>query len=272
MSNSLHNFFSGNQNMPLRTHGSVEDLIRNVLGNRFIDKKVEEEEPIIEVASLKPAEIDKPKKSEPKKESKPEDEPQLIEEFCDGCDSPLSACSCQIDSGDSVVIPIDLSDEDSYYEEDEGEEELTPFQKITQQIKRKSDFEPDREEYLNTDGIGTKKKEKVPVKPISKHYTFYRDVDEVFECKVTIEGTMSTASARMILNCDTWNLVFYGKIRRDGTCLIPIKKLSVLPSGTTGRASLEVIVDDVVFYPWENAFRVEESRKVKVQIKGKSNK
>ncbi len=55
--------------------------------------------------------------------------------------------------------------------------------------------------------------------------------------------------------------------------MVPIKKLSIFPEGTTGRASLEVIVDDVVFVPWESPFKVEESRKVKIDkvvVKGRN--
>ena len=56
--------------------------------------------------------------------------------------------------------------------------------------------------------------------------------------------------------------------------MVPLKKLSLFPDGTTGRAQLEVIVDDVIFIPWESPFKVEESRKVKINtvvVKGRNS-
>jgi hypothetical protein len=235
----------------IKAHGSVEDLIRNVLGNSFMQAAPQQVLPVADPVMDEPIDI-------PKLEDKPIPPPKKKEEpRCGDCDQPISGCICQFDE-------VEFDDDHS-----EDEEDLSPFQRVLrsgQYKETKSETSP----YKKSDGIGLPPKEKVPVKPISKHYTFYRDKDEVFECKVTIEGTMSTATARLILVTDTWNLVFYGKIKKDGTCLIPIKKLSVFPIGTTGRATLEVVVDDVVFSAWEDAFRVEESRRVKVQIKGKS--
>jgi hypothetical protein len=215
----------------------------------------------------------------PKKEKKVVPKP-----VCNECKMPESECICGIEDEDELEGgDFTFQDPSEKYidfiepgeVEEEDEVELTPFQQVLRSGKfKKPDASPEKERierFQNTDGIGLKpRQEKLPVEPISKYYPFYRDRDEVFECKVTIEGTISTATARLILVTDTWNLVFYGKIKRDGTCIIPIKKLVVFPQGTTGRATLEVVVDDVVFSPWENAFRVEESKKVRVQIKGKS--
>lgn len=275
----------------MRTHGSVEDLIRSTLGARFIESQPQptqdnanapkqqvnpEQFGKIEIPALEEiSEIDRnvePPKREKRQQSKP---------VCSECKMSESDCICGVDDDtdgnftfeDPSEKYIDFIDPEEI--EDDEAEELTPFQKVIMSGKFKT---PDKqaeksgvEKFQNTEGIGLKpKQERVPVEPISKYYSFYRDRDEVFECKVTIEGTISTATARLVLNTDTWNLVFYGKIKRDGTCIIPIKKLVVFPQGTTGRATLEVVVDDVVFSAWENAFRVEESKKVKVQIKGKS--
>jgi len=265
--NPFHQIFNNMNNGPqMRVHGSVEDMIRGVLGNAFAETvpQTDNTEKISEIPDY--AENDKIETIEP---PKPKEKPKKIEKYCDSCDRPESKCICdeefdEVDyGGDSEV-----EDEDDFIE---PEEELSPFEEVVKKLKSSKPANT-KPEYQNTQGIGLKPKEKIPAKPISKHYPFYRDIDEVFECNVTIEGTMSTATVRLILNTDTWNLVFYGRIKKDGTCLIPIKKLSILPGGTTGRATLEVVVDDVVFYPWENAFRVEESRKVQVQIKGKSSK
>ena len=274
--NGFHNIFNNmSQGPQLRTHGSVEDMIRAMLGNNFItQEQPQEPAPVMEIQQFpieqEPSIIQPPT---PKDSGLSSKSTKPIEKYCDVCDKPESKCVC-------LELPIDQDEEEIDYQDEadleieieDDEDDIPPFQKIVRSGKFKSKETGSSTKYQNTDGIGLKPKEKIPAKPISKHYPFYRDIDEVFECNVTIEGTMSTATVRLILNTDTWNLVFYGKIKRDGTCLIPIKKLSVLPSGTTGRATLEVVVDDVVFYPWENAFRVEESRKVQVQIKGKSSK
>ena len=264
MNSNFNNILSGlNNQMGVRTHGSVEDLIRSTLGASFMEnmpkKEEPKEEPPIEI-NPNPEPPKPPKKKEPK-------EPQ-----CEECGLPVSICACSVedeeDPGDQEEY--DEIDYGADFEEEEDLDELPPFQRVLRSGEFKAK-EPEKKFYKNTEGIGKPQpKEKVPVKPITKHYVFYRDMDEVFECKVTIEGTMSTATARLVLNTDNWNLVFYGKIKRDGTCLIPLKKLTIFPSGTSGRATLEVVVDDVMFVPWENAFKVEESRKVKVQIKGKS--
>lgn len=264
MNPNFNNILSGlNSQAGVRTHGSVEDLIRATLGSNFMDNmsKAEElaPEPPIEI-NPNPEPPKPPKKKEPK-------EPQ-----CEECGLPVSICACTLeDSEDESQEGYDEIDYGAEFDDEEDDlDELPPFQRVLRSGEFKTK-ESEKKFFKNTEGIGkTPPKEKVPVKPITKHYVFYRDMDEVFECKVTIEGTMSTATARLVLNTDNWNLVFYGKIKRDGTCLIPLKKLTIFPSGTSGRATLEVVVDDVMFSPWENAFKVEESRKVKVQIKGKS--
>jgi len=281
--------FGGSQ---VRTHGSVEDLIRTTLGARFIENTPPQSQEAPAAAQPSPAEefgkMEIPSLNEisnpevPVKENVKKRTPKI----CEGCSMVIDSCVCPTEEDDDFNADGDftLDDPSENYidfidpEDLDSEDELTPFQKVLKSgiYKKKSDtIEDDRtsrgNRFQNTDGIGLKpRQEKPPVVPISKYYSFYRDRDEVFECKVTIEGTISTATVRLLLNTDSWNLVFYGKIKRDGTCIIPIKKLVVFPQGTTGRATLEVVVDDVVFSAWENAFRVEESKKVRVQIKGKS--
>lgn len=283
-----NNIFGGSQ---VRTHGSVEDLIRSTLGARFIEAQPPQEEPTqinknvpadsfgkIEIPSLEEISEVNRNINSPKKERRPSPKP-----VCNECKMTESECICGLEDDEAENGDFTFQDPSEKYIdfiepdgiEDDWEEELTPFQQVLRSGKFRKPGESTEkqriERFQNTDGIGLKpRQERLPVEPISKYYSFYRDRDEVFECKVTIEGTISTATVRLLLNTDTWNLVFYGKIKKDGTCIIPIKKLVVFPQGTTGRATLEVVVDDVVFSPWENAFRVEESKKVRVQIKGKS--
>jgi hypothetical protein len=112
------------------------------------------------------------------------------------------------------------------------------------------------------------KEEEEPVKiqlNRKNEYVLHRDADEIFECSVNIEGGSSASTqARLIIKTDSWSLLFEGTIKRSGTCVIPIKKLHILPEGTTGEAILEVIVDDLIFVPWERPFRVATSKKVSV--------
>jgi hypothetical protein len=99
------------------------------------------------------------------------------------------------------------------------------------------------------------------------HYKIYRDRDETFECKISVEGaTLSNSFVRLILESDSWNILFTGKIYRDGRCVVPLKKMSIFPEGTIGKAHLEVIIDDSIFVPWEETFQVEGAKKVKVEI------
>ena len=105
----------------------------------------------------------------------------------------------------------------------------------------------------------------------NNYYKLYRDRDETFECKVNVEGAaLSNSSARLILESEVWNLVFSGKIYKDGRCIIPLKKMTVLPEGTIGKARLEIIIDDTIFVPWEDAFMVEGLKKVSVEILSKN--
>lgn len=100
------------------------------------------------------------------------------------------------------------------------------------------------------------------------YYKLYRDKDETFECKISVEGTsLVNSSVRLMLETDAWNLVFFGKIYKDGRCVVPLKKMSVFPEGLVGKARLEVIIDEMMFIPWEETFIVEGAKKVTVEIK-----
>jgi hypothetical protein len=103
-------------------------------------------------------------------------------------------------------------------------------------------------------------------------YKLYRDKEETFECNVTVEGaSLSSSQARIIIDTSDVNLVFYGKIYKDGRCLVPLKKMKNLSEETRGRIRLEVIVDDTLFIPWESPCKVEGAKKVKIEIKPKKS-
>jgi len=103
-------------------------------------------------------------------------------------------------------------------------------------------------------------------------YKLYRDREENFECNISIEGAaLSSASTRIVIDTSLFNLVFYGKLYKDGKCLIPLKKMTMFPEGTRGQMRLEVIVDDTVFSPWESSCVIEGAKKVFVDVKQKKN-
>lgn len=101
----------------------------------------------------------------------------------------------------------------------------------------------------------------------SDKYKIYRDKDEVVEFKIGVTGvTLTQASARITLDADPWNVVFHGKIYSDGRCVIPLRKMTLYPEGTTGKITLEVILDGQLFTPWEETFIVEGHKKVNVEL------
>ena len=103
------------------------------------------------------------------------------------------------------------------------------------------------------------------------HYKFYRDRDETFECKISVEGSsLVNSTARLMLETDQWNIFFTGKIYADGRCVVPIKRLAILPEKCIGKARFEVVIDDNIFVPWEQTFIV-ISKKITVEIKPMSN-
>lgn len=98
-------------------------------------------------------------------------------------------------------------------------------------------------------------------------YKFYKDKPENFECNVTIEGaSLSKSRARLVLENSEYNIIFEGNIDDNGKCIIPVKKLSILPEGLTGKLKLEVIVeDDTYFSPYQSDFTVAVNKKVTVE-------
>jgi len=102
----------------------------------------------------------------------------------------------------------------------------------------------------------------------SSLYKIYRDKEEIFECNISVQGAkLSSSQVRLVFDHEICNLVFYGKIAKDGKCAVPLKKMNFYPEKSTGRVRLEVIVDDTIFIPWEETFIVEGAKKVTVQIK-----
>ena len=105
-------------------------------------------------------------------------------------------------------------------------------------------------------------------------YKLYTDKQENFECQVYLEGTsLSKAKARLVVESNNFNIMFNGKINKDGKCQIPIKKLKgLIDEDTTGNIRLEVIAEDTFFTPWESDFEVDASKKVTVEVKSQTTK
>lgn len=105
------------------------------------------------------------------------------------------------------------------------------------------------------------------------YYKLYKDKAEDFTCDIAIEGvSQSDTEVRLIVESDEWTLMFTGEVK-NGQCVIPMKKLSILNEGTKGTIRLEVNADGTLFTPWEDSFVVKASKKVTVKVnEGKSNK
>ena len=100
-------------------------------------------------------------------------------------------------------------------------------------------------------------------------YKLYTDKQENFECQIYLEGTsLSKAKARLVVESGDLNLMFNGKIDKNGKCQVPIKKLrGLLDENDNGNIKLEVIAEDTYFQPWQSEFTVDTAKKIKVEIK-----
>ena len=103
-------------------------------------------------------------------------------------------------------------------------------------------------------------------------YKLYTDKQEIFECKIYLEGaSLTQATSRIIVETKDLKLMFEGTIDKDGNCKVPIKKLRGLVSeDTKGTMKLEVIAEDTYFLPWESDFEVDTAKKIKVEVKQQS--
>jgi hypothetical protein len=108
------------------------------------------------------------------------------------------------------------------------------------------------------------------VDPLLDYYKLYRDREEQFECNISVTGaSLATAQVRLIFDTTSINVVFYGKLYKDGKCLVPLQKMTMFPEGTRGQLRLEVVVDDTMFVPWESSCIVEGAKRVTVDVKQK---
>lgn len=105
-------------------------------------------------------------------------------------------------------------------------------------------------------------------------YTLYTDKSEDFKCNIGVEGAdITNTHARLVLENSTMNILFEGRVDKNGDCVIPIKKLKhILPEGVEGNLKLEVIADDTYFSPWEDNFIVKVNKRVTVEVTNDTRK
>ena len=105
-------------------------------------------------------------------------------------------------------------------------------------------------------------------------YKLYTDKIEKFSAKIRLEGaSLKDSKARLVIESESFDLMFKGTIDTDGVVNIPVKRLrGLIDENTTGNIKLEIIAEDTYFVPWESTFEVETSKKVTVEIKSQSSK
>ena len=101
----------------------------------------------------------------------------------------------------------------------------------------------------------------------------YTDKSEIFECNVSLEGaSIKNSKLRAILKFDDKNLMVEGKINSNGKGKIVFPKLkNISEEGEVGKMELEVIAEDAYFQPYEEAFKVETSKKATVEVLNKKS-
>lgn len=98
------------------------------------------------------------------------------------------------------------------------------------------------------------------------YYKIFTDKNENFICDIHIEGaSLDKSQVRLIIESENWNLMIPGDLI-DGKCVIPLKKLDLLPENQCGKIKLEVIAEGSVIVPWEKTYKVCRSKKVTVNL------
>jgi len=97
-------------------------------------------------------------------------------------------------------------------------------------------------------------------------YTIYLDNEETFECEVSIKNaSIKDSSARLIIESDDINLVFFGTVSKD-TITVPIKSLKkYFTESDKATIKLEVIVENNLVTPWESELLFDSYNKVEIK-------
>jgi len=97
-------------------------------------------------------------------------------------------------------------------------------------------------------------------------YKIYLDKDFAFECEAAIKNaSYKNSSARLLLESDDVNLVFYGNVDKN-TINVPIKSLKkYFTEKDSAKIKLEVIVENQLVTPWESEVEFENYNKVEIK-------
>lgn len=97
-------------------------------------------------------------------------------------------------------------------------------------------------------------------------YKIYLDKEETFECEASIKNSSyKNAKARLIIESDNLNLVFYGDLNKN-TISVPVKSLKkYFSEKDTAKIKLEVIVENQLVTPWESDVEFETYNKVEIK-------
>jgi hypothetical protein len=140
-------------------------------------------------------------------------------------------------------------------DEDIIDQSLNPYNNSSEDFIE--DIKPDFEEIYEDSN---------PIHNDNESYVLYKDKSEEFICDIAIEGvSQKDTEVRLIIESSDWTLMFKGEVK-NGKCVIPLKKLSILNEGTIGNIKLEVNADGNLFTPWEDEFIVKVSKKVTVSL------
>tara|TARA_R100001015_G_C4635340_1_gene204753 strand:- start:3466 stop:4026 length:561 start_codon:yes stop_codon:yes gene_type:complete len=103
-------------------------------------------------------------------------------------------------------------------------------------------------------------------------YKLYTDKIENFEAKIKLEGaSIKKSKARLVIEAEGFDVMFKGTISDTGKVKVPVKRLrGLIDENTQGKIRLEVIAEDTYFIPWESKFKVEQSKKVTVEVLSQS--
>jgi len=97
-------------------------------------------------------------------------------------------------------------------------------------------------------------------------YTIYLDKEENFLCEASIKNSSyKNASARLIIESEDINLVFFGSVEKD-TISVPIKSLKkYFTENDSAKIKLEVIVENQLITPWESEVQFDNYNKVEIK-------
>lgn len=98
-------------------------------------------------------------------------------------------------------------------------------------------------------------------------YKVFTDKGKLFKCNIDISGAnIEDCQARILLETADNIFLYKGIVKEDGVCEVEIPRLKNIKEGLEGKISLEVIVENTLFNPWESDFIVSATKKVTVDI------